>query len=228
MFFAGRAIPRRFSPHEAVQQKRPRYAGPFRWPTRKDSELRRPACDGVGWNRHRGTLMFLPAGRFREGSHPTRQSNKKRPRYAGPFRWPTRKDSNLRPSESESDALSSCATGSEYDDHFRGLSSRYYSTNPLKMQPLFEKKSSTSAPRFRFFGEKSARTCLILAKNTRGRCKMRSNVTIFGYSDLKTQKTLDKQRKLRYNYTVCLCPFRFCTTCETAQPRAGAQNRPTP
>ena len=25
--------------------------------------------------------------------------------------WPTRKDSNLRPSESESDALSSCATG---------------------------------------------------------------------------------------------------------------------
>ena len=27
-----------------------------------------------------------------------------------PF-WPTRKDSNLRPSESESDALSSCATG---------------------------------------------------------------------------------------------------------------------
>ena len=28
------------------------------------------------------------------------------------FYWPTRKDSNLRPSESESDALSSCATGS--------------------------------------------------------------------------------------------------------------------
>ena len=27
------------------------------------------------------------------------------------FFWPTRKDSNLRPSESESDALSSCATG---------------------------------------------------------------------------------------------------------------------
>ena len=27
------------------------------------------------------------------------------------FLWPTRKDSNLRPSESESDALSSCATG---------------------------------------------------------------------------------------------------------------------
>ena len=27
------------------------------------------------------------------------------------FYWPTRKDSNLRPSESESDALSSCATG---------------------------------------------------------------------------------------------------------------------
>ena len=26
--------------------------------------------------------------------------------------WPARKDSNLRPSESESDALSSCATGS--------------------------------------------------------------------------------------------------------------------
>ena len=28
--------------------------------------------------------------------------------------WPTRKDSNLRPSESESDALSSCATGRCY------------------------------------------------------------------------------------------------------------------
>ena len=32
--------------------------------------------------------------------------------YTGCFLfWPTRKDSNLRPSESESDALSSCATG---------------------------------------------------------------------------------------------------------------------
>ena len=31
----------------------------------------------------------------------------------GVFYWPTRKDSNLRPSESESDALSSCATGRE-------------------------------------------------------------------------------------------------------------------
>ena len=29
-----------------------------------------------------------------------------------PFCWPTRKDSNLRPQESESCALSSCATGS--------------------------------------------------------------------------------------------------------------------
>ena len=32
-------------------------------------------------------------------------------RYGVPLVWPTRKDSNLRPSESESDALSSCATG---------------------------------------------------------------------------------------------------------------------
>ena len=30
------------------------------------------------------------------------------------FLWPARKDSNLRPSESESDALSSCATGRCY------------------------------------------------------------------------------------------------------------------
>ena len=30
------------------------------------------------------------------------------------FFWPTRKDLNLRPSESESDALSSCATGREH------------------------------------------------------------------------------------------------------------------
>ena len=44
--------------------------------------------------------------------------------------WPTRKDSNLRPSESESDALSSCATGRDPP---------YYNTAPPGFQVLFPK-----------------------------------------------------------------------------------------
>ena len=39
------------------------------------------------------------------------KQRKKPPHEGWFFLWPTRKDSNLRPSESESDALSSCATG---------------------------------------------------------------------------------------------------------------------
>ena len=38
-------------------------------------------------------------------------SKKKKSLIATSFFWPARKDLNLRPSESESDALSSCATG---------------------------------------------------------------------------------------------------------------------
>ena len=49
--------------------------------------------------------------------------------------WPTRKDSNLRPSESESDALSSCATG-RYE-----ILPHHYSILAKKKQPLFQKKS---------------------------------------------------------------------------------------
>ena len=40
-----------------------------------------------------------------------RVDKKQTPRKWGVCFWPTRQDSNLRPSESESDALSSCATG---------------------------------------------------------------------------------------------------------------------
>ena len=53
-------------------------------------------------------------GRFREKWRVKREEwrvQKEKAAYATfPF-WPARKDSNLRPSESESDALSSCATG---------------------------------------------------------------------------------------------------------------------
>ena len=54
--------------------------------------------------------------------------------------WPTRKDSNLRPSESESDALSSCATG-RYE-----ILPHHYSILAKKKQPLFQKKVAVRSP----------------------------------------------------------------------------------
>ena len=67
-------------------------------------------------------------------------SQNKKPAQGGLLFWPTRKDSNLRPSESESDALSSCATG-RYE-----IVPHYYSILAGKMQALFEKKSGRKAP----------------------------------------------------------------------------------
>ena len=79
------------------------------WPIQKDSEPRpRFACAGsasltsVILFCHFALPLIFSSSRI---------GQTKRSRCRDLFVWPTRKDSNLRPSESESDALSSCATG---------------------------------------------------------------------------------------------------------------------
>ena len=62
------------------------------------------------------------------------KSTKRKSRLRDFSFWPTRKDSNLRPSESESDALSSCATG-RYSFHTLLL---YH--KPFKIATPFPKK----------------------------------------------------------------------------------------
>ena len=81
------------------------------WPIQKDSEPRpRFACAGsasltsVILFCHFALPLIFSSSRI---------GQTKRSRCRDLFVWPTRKDSNLRPSESESDALSSCATGRE-------------------------------------------------------------------------------------------------------------------
>ena len=61
------------------------------------------------------SLVMPPDGGMRtcvaDATGSLRVDKKQTPRKWGVCFWPTRQDSNLRPSESESDALSSCATG---------------------------------------------------------------------------------------------------------------------
>ena len=78
------------------------------WPTRKDHEPR-PRKARAGSTPKRFVAHFLLGASTQILGLMNRPTEK--PRRAGLFCWPTRKDSNLRPSESESDALSSCATG---------------------------------------------------------------------------------------------------------------------
>ena len=61
----------------------------------RDAAPRRAACEPASLTRQ------VRVGRAKDRAPHTRC----------PVFWPTRQDSNLRPSESESDALSSCATG---------------------------------------------------------------------------------------------------------------------
>ena len=109
---------------------------PF-WPTRKDSEPR-PRIARAGSAAKRAATFSLLGTSTKLLTSPINQN--KGYRDAIPFFWPTRKDSNLRPSESESDALSSCATG-RYE-----IVLHYYSILVEKKQALFEKKSGRKAP----------------------------------------------------------------------------------
>ena len=78
-------------------------------------------CPSFAWPTRKGMLASsqIPCGmrtfsarlRSHARSNFVISKNKKTPTRSVFCSWPTRKDLNLRPSESESDALSSCATG---------------------------------------------------------------------------------------------------------------------
>ena len=101
------------------------------WPTRKDSEPRPRNARAGSAPTKLSSLGSLPLPLFFSASP---IGKPKGPDKRGLLVWPTRKDSNLRPSESESDALSSCATG-RYSFHTLLL---YH--KPFKIATPFPKK----------------------------------------------------------------------------------------
>ncbi len=107
------AIARSLSASRIRPTEKPRQAGLFCWPTRKDSEpILAPSVLGAIASGIFSRQFPSSPGNCTKSLGLTNSPTEK-PRQAGLFCWPTRKDSNLRPSESESDALSSCATGSD-------------------------------------------------------------------------------------------------------------------
>ena len=88
------------------------------------------------------------------------------------FFWPARKDSNLRPSESESDALSSCATGRFSLPIYYTLNARHKSMHIEKNIFLFtqELRLAFSARRItvRYHFISRCRTALFIVLGNRG------------------------------------------------------------